>query len=1164
MFCPYYKNKEVFDGFNEIVEALGGKPLTEDEFRSSELRNQRTGVDYSAMEAAYRMYHRNNGNMPDLAPNGKHSILFDTLLEYFNGDRAKAIEAKSNVYSDEFFNWFGDWINDPTNASKVIDENGEPLVVYRGERGESKNIIDTSRYGYRFFVSDKGVADSYNKNGNNTRAFFLNIKQIKEIDAQGEMWDAIPIGEKPKDIFDNIPTTTTKEIAKNLVNEGFDGGIVKNVVDFGPNAIHAYPATDFIIIAPNQAKSATDNSGTFSRENDDIQMFISNQDNKRRNASSRSISRQLIQHLRSSGINVYGRSKMEQYLRLYSDVLTQLFIGKKSRDKFKQQLIKARPDLAIPGYSINGVDFVKGVLSDEQIPVGYIDHATGIKLKKEGIIEEGTYSQWRLTEKGKAKAEAGYPEIDAILDFLHSLEDNKENTAYIKTAIRWIVNRSLTLPDDHTKAYQAFELARKKHLDLQKYPTLGALITSSEMQPKEKEKETFNPDTAKTFSNKRTVTTEGGRVFTVYDVENTEEGQRDVCKALAAHYEMSPWCLSTFTATGEPTQSAKHYWNVYNAIPRKIAYEDGKPVAFNSAAENRDNSHTFRGFPVSSYMDFSSGPQGHNVYEINLFNPDLDTLNELNALEEQGLIVRDDDVPNRKIYIAYVTPKGRPELVKRQQEAWWDMEDRNPREQLDDYIVSEQRSMMTGREEDEIADGLEPFEPDPLEMYEADVLNSARSFLNDYILSYIRVENLVPAGMNEIGVRNYLVDRYLEEGRIRDILETQHLEGNSFEIAQNVLNQLDVFNRIGHTIDSYIQELPQPAAPINPNPESLEDDTMLPFFMTPNGEIYGFVTKNGDIYLDDTIISPEHPIHEYTHLWDRIVSKRNPELWQRGVELMKQTSEWNKILNDDNYGKRWKSDSSISETQLEFLIASEVHARLTGEYGEQIINDIANKKGSKNIIDKLKQWILDFWKDLKSTFSSWSKEDLQRLTVEDFNKMTVRDLVELKQNGNTYGMKQPYIPPSIQELNVDLSQDLMVNTDNTKANEYGDKFGWSIESITNHLIDYVANSAGVPDIEAKRHVKDINDRYGTNFGVYRKNGVRMLKRNTKPISELSLTENPNGNDGMINKTTGSKFSQYKLDSRKEGFSELMRMLNDDPELYYEYLEYLGKDVESKC
>lgn len=109
MFCPNYKNKEIFDGFNEIVKALGGQPLTEEEFRSSELRNKRTGLNYSAMESAYTVYHRNGGNFLDLTPDGKHSILFDTLLEYFNGDRLAAIKAKSNVYSDEFLNWFGDW-----------------------------------------------------------------------------------------------------------------------------------------------------------------------------------------------------------------------------------------------------------------------------------------------------------------------------------------------------------------------------------------------------------------------------------------------------------------------------------------------------------------------------------------------------------------------------------------------------------------------------------------------------------------------------------------------------------------------------------------------------------------------------------------------------------------------------------------------------------------------------------------------------------------------------------------------------------------------------------------------------------------------------------------------------------------------------------------------
>lgn len=166
-------------------------------------------------------------------------------------------------------------------------------------------------------------------------------------------------------------------------------------------------------------------------------------------------------------------------------------------------------------------------------------------------------------------------------------------------------------------------------------------------------------------------------------------------------------------------------------------------------------------------------------------------------------------------------------------------------------------------------------------------------------------------------------------------------------------------------------------------------------YTTPQGEVYGFVDKEGNIYLDETKISPEHPIHEYTHLWDRTVQKHNLKLWQRGVELMKQTSLWNEILNADNYGKLWQS-MNLSKEKLESLIASEVHARLVGENGEKLLTNIAKNKGSENIISKLKQWILDMWKEVKATFGSWSKEDLDNLTLKDFNHMTVRDLVESK------------------------------------------------------------------------------------------------------------------------------------------------------------------------
>lgn len=164
-------------------------------------------------------------------------------------------------------------------------------------------------------------------------------------------------------------------------------------------------------------------------------------------------------------------------------------------------------------------------------------------------------------------------------------------------------------------------------------------------------------------------------------------------------------------------------------------------------------------------------------------------------------------------------------------------------------------------------------------------------------------------------------------------------------------------------------------------------------FTTPQGEVYGFVDKDGNIYLDEEVISPEHPLHEYTHLWDRVVAKKNPKLWRHGIQLMKKISLWNEIANDANYGAKWKQ-MNMAESKLEQLIASEVHARLVGEGGQAILDTIAQQKGAKRIIAKLKQWILDFWKNLKSTFSHFTDEEIDKITLKEFNQMTVRDFAD--------------------------------------------------------------------------------------------------------------------------------------------------------------------------
>lgn len=177
-----------------------------------------------------------------------------------------------------------------------------------------------------------------------------------------------------------------------------------------------------------------------------------------------------------------------------------------------------------------------------------------------------------------------------------------------------------------------------------------------------------------------------------------------------------------------------------------------------------------------------------------------------------------------------------------------------------------------------------------------------------------------------------------------------------------------------------------------------EQETPFYLLKTPKGdvEIYGFIDPETlDMYLDDVTINPEHPIHEYTHLWDRALYGMDPEhkLWNQGVKLMKQLKLWKEIENSEQYGQKWKK-KGISEEKLEFLIGSEVHSRLVGKEGEALLERIANEEGQKGLIGKLKEWILSAWQALKGLMSDWSDEDIQNLTLEDFTNMVVKDLAD--------------------------------------------------------------------------------------------------------------------------------------------------------------------------
>lgn len=110
IICPNMSNPDVAREFNEIKDAI-------------EAVNPGKGEI-----AAYQIWSLNNGNGIDKAPNGAQSTLFQSLLDYYEGDRAKAIVAKAKTYSKPFLKWFGDWTNHGNNpySSEITIGNASP------------------------------------------------------------------------------------------------------------------------------------------------------------------------------------------------------------------------------------------------------------------------------------------------------------------------------------------------------------------------------------------------------------------------------------------------------------------------------------------------------------------------------------------------------------------------------------------------------------------------------------------------------------------------------------------------------------------------------------------------------------------------------------------------------------------------------------------------------------------------------------------------------------------------------------------------------------------------------------------------------------------------------------------------------------------------------
>ena len=199
-----------------------------------------------------------------LAPNGKPSKL--NRVQW------------AQVRTDNFKAWFGDWENDPKNASKVVDSNGEPMVVYHGTPNGGFTEFSESKKGTRTSHAAEDVGFHFTDSVEYADTYSLGYR-LKTIEAYRSIFGEEPKAVKMPDgssiypvflnIVNPVDVGASKLINAKLISQSQNKGHDGIVADIGGD-------NEFVAFDPTQIKSAMGNNGEFNPTNPDIRFSQKN------------------------------------------------------------------------------------------------------------------------------------------------------------------------------------------------------------------------------------------------------------------------------------------------------------------------------------------------------------------------------------------------------------------------------------------------------------------------------------------------------------------------------------------------------------------------------------------------------------------------------------------------------------------------------------------------------------------------------------------------------------------------------------------------------------------------------------------------------------------------------------------------------------------------
>ena len=125
---------------------------------------------------------------------------------------------------------------------------------------------------------------------------------------------------------------------------------------------------------------------------------------------------------------------------------------------------------------------------------------------------------------------------------------------------------------------------------------------------------------------------------------------------------------------------------------------------------------------------------------------------------------------------------------------------------------------------------------------------------------------------------------------------------------------LELLDRIG-VKDAYLQS----------DKKTLSDKGVIE---TPNGFVY-----KDTVYLVREKVKADTPIHEFGHLWNKYASEHLPDIYKRGIELIKDTKYYKDLENHDAY-KNLSEERKLDEALAQYI----------GERGARIVDESKKQK----------------------------------------------------------------------------------------------------------------------------------------------------------------------------------------------------------------------------